>query len=220
MARAGYHAVDLEAGQLSAFAGLCSLRHLDLYLLGIDKIFGGNAKASRSHLFRFAAQGYAVELFMEACRIFAALAGIAARAKCVHCQRKCLMGLLAYCPERNCTGNEVFYYLLYRLNTVYRNRIPFETKKVAQENGIFLVVGLGCELLELLVTAQSRGKLEQTDSLRVPCVELSAFPVRELAYIGQQVARFVRFVGNICISGRMKSHIVVGYLLKSYAADR
>ena len=38
--------VDLEAGQLSAFTGLGTLSHLDLYLLGIHQVLGCHAKAS------------------------------------------------------------------------------------------------------------------------------------------------------------------------------
>ena len=42
--RLGYNLVHLEAGQLSAFARLCTLRHLNLNLLSIHKVFCRHAK--------------------------------------------------------------------------------------------------------------------------------------------------------------------------------
>src|SRR3546814_11992291 len=42
--------VDLVAGQLPAFAGLCALRHLDLDVVRIDEVFGGDAETARCHL--------------------------------------------------------------------------------------------------------------------------------------------------------------------------
>ena len=50
MARLGYDFVHLEAGQLSALAGLGALCHLDLQLLGIDQIFRGHTEAARGYL--------------------------------------------------------------------------------------------------------------------------------------------------------------------------
>ncbi len=41
---------NLAAGQLTAFAGLGTLRHLDLNLVGTGQILGGHTKAPRSHL--------------------------------------------------------------------------------------------------------------------------------------------------------------------------
>ena len=41
---------DLEAGQLSAFAGLGALRDLDLDLAAIDQVFGGDAEPARGDL--------------------------------------------------------------------------------------------------------------------------------------------------------------------------
>ena len=42
--------VDFVAGQLAAFAGLCALRHLDLQLVGVDEVVGGDAEAAAGHL--------------------------------------------------------------------------------------------------------------------------------------------------------------------------
>ena len=40
----------LFTGQLTTFAGLGPLRHLDLDLFGRSKVLGGDPKAARSHL--------------------------------------------------------------------------------------------------------------------------------------------------------------------------
>ena len=42
--------VDLMAGKLAAFAGLGALRDLDLQLVGVDQIVGGDAEAARGDL--------------------------------------------------------------------------------------------------------------------------------------------------------------------------
>ena len=46
MAHAGNGLIDLVTGQLSAFAGLRTLRDFDLQLVGVDQVFGGDAEAS------------------------------------------------------------------------------------------------------------------------------------------------------------------------------
>src|SRR5690606_550256 len=50
VARLGDDPIDLVAGQLAAFAGLGALRDLDLDLVGIDEIFGGDAETARGDL--------------------------------------------------------------------------------------------------------------------------------------------------------------------------
>ncbi len=52
--------VDLVAGQLAAFAGLCALRHLDLQLVGVDQVVGGDAEAAAGDLLDGAAAQIAV----------------------------------------------------------------------------------------------------------------------------------------------------------------
>ena len=47
----GDEIVHLVAGKLAAFAGLGALRHLDLQLVGVDQIVGGDAEARRRDLF-------------------------------------------------------------------------------------------------------------------------------------------------------------------------
>ena len=58
--------VDLVAGQLAALAGLGALRHLDLQVVGIDQIFGGDAEAARGDLLDRRAHRIAVGQRLEA----------------------------------------------------------------------------------------------------------------------------------------------------------
>jgi hypothetical protein len=48
--------VHLVAGQLAALAGLGALRHLDLQLVGVDQVIGGDAEAAAGHLLDGAAR--------------------------------------------------------------------------------------------------------------------------------------------------------------------
>ena len=84
MAHLGDGLVDLVAGQLAAFAGLGALGHLDLDVVGIDQIFGGDAEAARGHLLDLGAHGIAVGQRHETVRLLAAFAGVGTAADAVH----------------------------------------------------------------------------------------------------------------------------------------
>ena len=86
------HRIDLMAGQLAAFAGLGTLRHLDLHHIGIDEIFGGYTKAARGDLLDGRAHRIAIGHWLVAIRLFAAFARIGLAADAVHRNRKCRMG--------------------------------------------------------------------------------------------------------------------------------
>ena len=60
MAHAGDEVVHFVAGQLAAFAGLGALRNLDLQIVRVHQIVGGDAEARRSHLLDGAAAQVAV----------------------------------------------------------------------------------------------------------------------------------------------------------------
>src|SRR5579862_9912101 len=70
--------------QLAAFAGLRSLRDLDLHHVGVDEVFGGDAEAARCHLLDRRTHGIAVRQRLEAVGLFAAFAGIRFAADPVH----------------------------------------------------------------------------------------------------------------------------------------
>ncbi len=84
MAHLGDHGVDLVAGQLSAFAGLRALRHLDLHHVGIDEIFRRDAEPARRDLLDRGAHRIAVRHPLVAIGFLAALAGVRLAADPVH----------------------------------------------------------------------------------------------------------------------------------------
>ena len=185
MARTGDDLVHLEARKLSAFTGLGSLRHLDLYLFGIHQVFGGHSETSRCHLLGLATERDAVERVVKAVRILASFARIAPCAQLVHRKRHCLVGFLADGAERHGSRHEMFHYILYRLHFFYRNGVALEGEEVAQENGMLFLVRLAGVFLELGIASRACGELKGTDGFRVPGMFLSVFPVRELSDMRQ-----------------------------------
>ena len=76
VAHLGDHRVDLMAGQLSAFARLCALRHLDLHHVGVDEVFRRHPEAAGGDLLDGAAHRIAVGHPLIAIGLLAAFAGI------------------------------------------------------------------------------------------------------------------------------------------------
>jgi hypothetical protein len=83
------------AGQLTAFAGLCALGHLDLELVGVDQVVGGDAEAATGDLLDGAAAQIAVGVGLEALFVFAAFAGVRHAADAVHGDGEGLVRFLA-----------------------------------------------------------------------------------------------------------------------------
>ena len=69
--------VNLISWQLSTFTRLCTLSNLNLYLLGINKIFCSNTEATTCHLFGLTAQRYSVNGSVEAFFVLTTFTGIA-----------------------------------------------------------------------------------------------------------------------------------------------
>ena len=86
--------VHLVAGKLAAFAGLGALRHLDLQLVGVDQVIGGDAEARGGHLLDGAAPQSPLHR-AEALFVFAALAGVGLAADAVHGDGQRLVRFLA-----------------------------------------------------------------------------------------------------------------------------
>ena len=216
MPRAGDDLVHLEAGQLSAFSGLRSLCHLDLYLFGIHQVGSRHAEASGSHLLGLAAQRDAVVCSPEAGFILAAFSRVAACPQLVHgeCQR--LVCLLADGAERDGSRDEVLHDALHWFHLVNGDGVALEAEEVAEEEGLFLPVCLRGELLELRVAPQPGRQLELADGLRVPGMPFPVLAVGELADVRQQVGVTVFPVGKSC---PVEGCIVAGDLLQTDASD-
>src|ERR1039457_2465372 len=113
--------IDLFAGQLSAFAGLCALCHLDLQLVGVDQVIGGDAEASACHLLDSAAAQIAVWIGLEAGLVFAALAGIRHAADAIHGNGQGLVRLFTDGAEAHGPGGKAIDDFLGRFHLIQRN---------------------------------------------------------------------------------------------------
>ena len=134
----------LVAGQLAAFAGLGTLRHLDLDLVGVGQVLGGDAETARGHLLDRRAQRVAFlerqvafdargadqlgELLaaldrLEAHRIFAAFAGVRPAADAVHGDRQRGVRLGGNRAERHGAGGEALDDFLGRFDFLERHRL-------------------------------------------------------------------------------------------------
>src|SRR5205814_396557 len=96
----GDEIVDLMAGKLAALAGLGALRHLDLQLVGIDQIIGGDAKSGGGDLLDRRPALIAVGIGLEAGFVFPTLAGVGLSSNEVHGDGQGLMLFLADGAER------------------------------------------------------------------------------------------------------------------------
>src|SRR5262245_44104896 len=96
-------------GKLSTFAGLGSLRHLDLKLIRADKVLTGYTKARRSDLLDRAVPRVAVCIRDVARRIFATLSGVAAPADTVHRYGERFVSFLADRTKRHCARCETLH---------------------------------------------------------------------------------------------------------------
>jgi len=142
---------DLVAGQLTAFARLGALRHLDLNLVGADQVFRSDAEPAGGHLLDLAAQrvaflqryvagdpvlaqhagqrvalpdGDAAQLLRVAPLVLAAFAGIALAADAVHRNRQRRVGLGGNGAQRHRAGGKALDDLPGGLDLVQRNRLP------------------------------------------------------------------------------------------------
>ena len=180
----GYHLVHLEARQLSAFARLGTLCHLDLNLFSVYQIFGGYAEASRCHLLGLARQRDAVYGVVESFRILATLTGIAAAAYLVHGKADGFMCLLAQCSERHGSCHEVLHDGFHGFHLVDVDGVLLESHEVTNEDGCILLVSQPGEFLELLVAACPGGQLQGGDGFGVPGVADAVLSPMELALEG------------------------------------
>ena len=109
---------DLEARQLTAFAGLGALRDLDLDLVACAEIFGGDAEAARRDLLDRRIGIVAILIGLVADRILAALARHRLGADAVHRDRQRLVRLGAERAQRHARCDEALADLGDRLDLV------------------------------------------------------------------------------------------------------
>jgi len=162
MARARDAWVNLARGELSALAGFCALRHLDLNLFGGGEIRPRDAKSSGGDLL-----DGAVAVGSEALLRLAALAGVALAAELVHRHGDALVRLFADGAIAHRARLKAADDLLHRLDFLYGNRMAFgEAKKIAQRNGRISLHPLDVFFKEGIIPRAYRG-LQQVDCLGI-----------------------------------------------------
>src|SRR5205085_9815202 len=109
--------IDLVAGQLAALARLRALRDLDLDIVGIGQIFGGDAEPAGGDLLDRRAR-----VGGEALRLLAAFAGVGLAADPVHRFGKRRVRLPADRAKAHRTGDEALHDPGGRLDLVDRHR--------------------------------------------------------------------------------------------------
>ena len=173
------HGIDLVSRQLTAFAGLGSLRHLDLQFVGVDEILARHTEAARCHLLDRAAPGIAVRQRDEPLGILAAFAGVRLPAEAVHGDGQRLVRLLADRPIRHRAGGETLHDRLDRIHFVDRDGRPrrFQTEQAAQGRAMLVLHVDGARVfLEDLVLATARRVLELVDRFGIEKVILAVPP--------------------------------------------
>ena len=117
--------VDLVAGQLAAFAGLGALRDLDLQLIGIDQVFGGDAEAAGRDLLDGRAHGVAraIGQGLVAVGFLAAFTGVGLAANAVHRLGEGGVGFAADRAEAHGAGDEALDDVDRRFDLVERHGV-------------------------------------------------------------------------------------------------
>ena len=169
--------VHLVAGELTALARLGSLGHLDLDVVRVGQVLGGDAEATRGHLLDRRAAQVAVVVGGEAVRVLPTLTRVGLAAEAVHRDGERLVGLGGDRAVAHRTGREPLDDLGRGFDLVEGNRgaDPGAQAEQPAERGevLGLVVDQLRVLLEHLVLAAAGRVLQLVDGLRVEQVVLA-----------------------------------------------
>ena len=215
MAHLGDGGIHLVAGQLAAFAGLGALGHLDLDVVGIDQIFGGDAEAARGDLLDLGAHGIAVRHGDETVGFFAAFAGIGTAADAVHGDGQGGMRFSGDGAEAHGAGRETLDDINGRFDFIQRHAFAgLELHQAAQgEKALILFVdALGEELVFGRIVA-AHGMLKPRNAFRRPGMILAAQAVGIIAAHIQHAA----IDGIVAIGVAMAADAFLAHFLQADA---
>ena len=164
----------LVAGQLAALAGLGALGHLDLQVVGVHQVLGGDAEPSAGDLL----DGRAAGRVVQPLDVLAALAGVGLAAEAVHRDREGLVRLGRDRAVRHRAGGEPLDDLADRLDLVQRHRrtgtrCAARTGRAASRPRSPAGRPRRVYCAEDVVLARPGGVLEQEHRLRVEQVQLA-----------------------------------------------
>ena len=202
--------IDLFAGQVAAFTGLCALRAFDLDGFGVDEVIAGDAETSRGDLLDLVAL-----IRFEAGRVFAAFTGITHAAEAVHGLGDAFVGFLAESAVAHGAGMEAFDdgidWFDFFDGDAAASRI-FEIEEVTQAEDGAGIDMVGIFLVDLVIICLD-GLLQELDRFGIDDMGiLAAFMILVVVAPFQ---RIVAFVGALVAEG-----IFSGDFLDADAADR
>ena len=169
--------VDLVAGKLAAFAGLGTLRDLDLQYFGVHQVFGCHTKPSGGNLFDFGRFFRVVSG-----RVFAAFTGIGARAEPIHRDGERFVRFGRQRAQRHASRIKSRKNFRGRLHLRQRNwhEVGPQAQQVAQRAGRSTIHVVGIRLVVGGIAAAYRA-LQAGDHIRVVHVVLAAMHVLQPA---------------------------------------
>ena len=174
----------LVPGELPALAGLGALSHLDLEVVRVDQVLGGDAEAPGRHLLDRRSHRVAVGQAHVAGRVLAALAGVRFTPDAVHRDGQRAVRLRRERPERHRAGGEALDDLARRLDLLERDGVlgVLDGEEAAQRHqALALVVDERGVLAVGGVAARAGRVLELGHGLRRPQVGLAAGTERVVA---------------------------------------
>ncbi len=176
MPHLGNPGIDLESGQLTAFARLGPLRHLDLEVAAVDQVLARHAESRGRDLLDRASPPVAVRILPVALRILAAFAAVRLAAEPVHRDRERLVRFLADRSVGHRPGGESLDDGLDRLDLVegHGGLGPLQLEQPAQrpQTAALVVHGPGVVAVDRVLAA-SRRVLELEHRLRIEEMEFA-----------------------------------------------
>ena len=188
MADTGDEGVDLVSRQLTALAGLRTLRHLDLKVLRVAQVVDGHAEAAAGDLLDCTGAVFAVRTRLIPVGILSALAAVAHRAEAVHRNCDRLMRLRTERTERHRAGDEVVNDRFDAFDLLERHRLgggEFKQSPQCAEPGGLLVDEIGVDF-ELFPVSGLDRLPESGERFRSPEVIFAVATEAVLSAIRQQ----------------------------------
>ena len=205
-AQLGNQRADLVARQLTAFARLGPLGHLDLQHFGVDQVMRGHAKAARRHLLDLGHLDRAV-----AGRIFAALTRVGAPAQAVHRLGQRFVGFWRQRAQRHARRVKALENGFHRLDFVQRDGlVGLELEQVAEHRHRTGVHQVGVGLIGVVIAVLHR-LLQHHHHVRVIGVVFLAVDVLEQAALGNRAHRVERQTGQFFLVGFKVGEVRAGH---------
>ncbi len=195
--------IHLMARQLAALTGFRTLCNLDLKLLAVDTILGGDTKTSTSHLLDGAATAIPIGKRLVAGRILPTLSAIALSAQPVHGNGHGLVGFATDGPKRHGTRAEAFNNRRGRLHFIQRNRGSRDKPEHPAQGKLFfrLIVDQPGIVPVKFGIPGSRCMLKIGNGFRRPEMPLPVSPEAVLSARGQDRRRVFGQMIGFAISG-------------------